>query len=116
MFLEYAPYIFHRIEIWRIRRKILDFDPGMAMQELLHGVTAMDRQAIPHQNNATLQMAEQITQKEYHFAGTNRPGKSTKIDRMESDTPDDGEILPIERVLQCRCVPTRRPGADVVGP
>jgi len=35
-------------------------------------------------------MAEQITEEENDFVGTNGPGKSAKIDRTERDATDNG--------------------------
>ena len=42
-------------------------DPGATLEEVLDQLAAMDRAAIPQQDNGATQMMEQLLEKPYHF-------------------------------------------------
>jgi len=61
------PHILCWVKFRGIGRKVVRVDPGTTMEKVLDQLAAMNRAAIPQQDNGTTQRMEQGLEKLYHF-------------------------------------------------
>src|SRR5215469_2955841 len=66
--LQIVPYTFVGIEIRCVARQLLHVEsPGRSSsQKVLHGLSAMDRRAVPDEEDPAAEFAQEDTQKAYH--------------------------------------------------
>jgi hypothetical protein len=111
---EQVPDPFVGIEFWGVAWEPLQLQPGgrTGAQKCLHLLAAMDRGAVPDDQQFAPNLAEQLAQEGDH----RRPTKRVLLDMSEQPSvwgqPTDGrQVVPRQGQPQDRCLPAGRVGA-----
>lgn len=116
MLLQVAPDVFHGIELGRVGRQSLDPQPSPTFtQHLLHRLSTMDRCAIPDHQQASCEMAKQLSKEVSHLRTADRAFVKSEIEPLERQPANQRELVPVERLLNHRRLAARCPGARSVG-
>lgn len=117
MLLEIGPDRFNRIKFGGIGRQarhrnmsVQLFQPGADL------AAAMDRRAIPDDQQRLFDLTLEGAQKFDDLLGTNGAGKEPKVELREGQTGDGRELLPGETVLKNWRLAAQAPGAGDAGP
>lgn len=112
MGFEMSPHILHRIEFGRIGRQSFDDNPSSSGSHVvLDQTTAMNRCAIPDDQQFARHMPFEMTEKLDRLGALDAAGVDLEIEAPESQPPDDRKAFPIERLVQQRGLSAWRPGA-----
>lgn len=112
MLLEMSPDVFHGIEFGCVSRQLLDPESASAFaQHLLHRLGAMDRSTIPDDQQLSRQMPKQLAKKCRHLWTADRAFMKTEVEAVQRQPADQGELLPVEGLLNHRGLATGRPSA-----
>lgn len=112
--LAVAPDVFGGIQLRNISRQVLGVDPALLRgHELLHHPAAMRRESVPHQQQLSGDVPQQMFEKRYDLWRANRSGIEPEVEIPQRYARDDQKRLPVEVILQRRCVapPGPRPAA-----
>jgi hypothetical protein len=113
MSFEVAPHILHRIEFRRVSRQAFQ-DHALAGggDVMFDEQTAMDRRAIPKDQNFAGDMALQVPEKLNDLRAFDAARVNLKIKPPQCQSANEGKALPVEGFVQHRSLSARRPGAD----
>ena len=112
-----APDVFGGIQFWSVGRQVLDADTAfLCGYELLHHPAAMRGQPVPHQQQLSGNVPQQVFEKRHHLRRADRPGIQAEVEIPQRNAGDDRKRLPIEMILQHWGVTPPRPGPAAVRP
>lgn len=117
MLLEIGPDRFNRIEFGGVSRQACNRD--MSVQFFQPGANlaaAMDRSAIPDDQQRPLDLTLERAEKFDDLLGANGAGKEPKVKLREGQTGNGRELLPGKTVLKNRRLAAQAPGAGDAGP
>lgn len=112
--LEQAPDPFLRVEVWRAARELFEVNPrrGPGAEELLHRPTAVDRRAVPDDEQRAGGVIHQMPQEVDHLDAAYRVVVHPELElRLQADGADDGEVVVREPVHEDRRLAYRHVGA-----
>ena len=112
--LEMPPDAFFRIQLRRIAGEALEMDPlsRPVAQILPDGFAAVDRRAIPDDQQLARDMALQVIQEADHLGARDRRLVDLEVQpALEPDRPDHRTMIAAERVMQDRRLAPRRVAA-----
>jgi len=111
-----APYVFGGIQLWRIRRQVLQFDTSVLLcHEFTYGSAAVCRKAVPNHDHRPPDMAHQKRQKGDQLRTFDSSWEQLEVKRPERDPRDCRHSLPaVEGESQHRRLPARRPSPYLV--
>lgn len=106
------PHVFDRIEFGRISRQPFDHDAPLGGRNIIFDQhAAMDRCAIPEDQNFPAQMPLEVVQKFDDLDAFDAAGVNLEIKPPERQAADDRKAFPVERLVQHRSLPARGPSA-----
>lgn len=112
-----APDVFGGIQFGSVGGQIFGVDAALlGGEEVLHESAAMCGQTIPHQEQFSGNMLQQMLEKGYDLWGTNRFGKKTEVKVPQRNARDHRERFPVEVILQHRCLASPGPRSAAVRP
>ena len=112
MRFEMPPHILDRIEFGRVSRQSFDYDATFGGSHIIFDhQAAVDRRAIPDDQNFAWQMPLEVAQKLDDLGTFDAAGVNLKIKPPERQAADNRKAFPVEGLVQHRGLPTRRPGA-----
>ena len=115
--LPVAPDVLHRIELGRVAGQRLQRDPtALGANVLLHEVTAVRGEPVPDDEELAPQMALQVHEEFHDLRSFDGSREQPEVEAPPRDARDRREQVPIEVVLEDRCLPPRGPRATTVGP
>ena len=109
------PDVLRRVQFRRVRWQIVDLDLSVqCLDVVVNQAAAMAGQPIPDQQHRTMNLLPKVLDKieDFCFAHCSRVQAEVKLPHRNAG--GDGEIIPIELVLQDRRDAPPRPGADSV--
>lgn len=110
MMLHITPNIFHRIQLRRISREKLQLQSSLRCRyEICDKFAAMTFEPIPNVQNLSGDMPQQMTKKRHYPLASNRSRVQTKENIPPREPCNSRQCLPIEMILQNRCLTTGRP-------
>ena len=113
VFLEVSPEIFDRIELGSIGWQPLQPEAPVAAGEgLLDRFAAVDRGAIPDDKQFAWDMAQQRLEELGGLGTADAAFINPEVEPIQRQPGDDRQLVPAERLVQQRGLPTRRPGAN----
>src|SRR5437899_7635471 len=113
--LQVAPDVLDRVEFRSIGGKKLQPEaPSLLPHEVPHCAAAMDRQSIPDNQQLAGNVPQQMRKKLDDLGSADRSGKQPEIKIPKRDSSHDRKSLPVEVILQHRCLSPARPGARAV--
>src|SRR5579859_964017 len=114
--LHVAPDVLGRVEFGRVGGQSLqDEVPVERFNVVLDEAAAVRRQAIPDDEQLAANLLGQRLQEFDELRAADRAGMQAEIEVPETDAGNDGELLPVEAVLQDRSLALGRPGLDPRG-
>src|SRR5882724_7769085 len=114
--LHVAPEVLDRVEFRRVGgQSFQDEVPVERFDVVLDEATAVRRQAVPDDEQLAANLLGQSLQEFDELRAADRTGMQSEIEIPETDASDDGELLPVEAVLQDRSLAFGRPGLDASG-
>src|SRR2546428_5436708 len=115
--LQVIPNAFDRIQFRRVggqelelHRAFMRFDPSA------HGATAVDVEAIPDDQQRSMDLRAQRLEEFEHLRGTDGAGEKAKVEAPKRDARDRRELAPMKAVLQHRRLADGRPAPRQGGP
>ena len=115
--LPVAPDVLHRIELGGVAGQRLQRDPtALGTNVLLHEVTAVCGEPVPDDEELAAQMAMEVHEEFHDLRSFDRSREQPEVEAPPRDARDRREQVPVEVVLEDRCLPPRRPRATTVGP
>lgn len=112
MRFEMPPHILDRIEFGRVSRQPFDHEAPVGGSHIVFDQqAAMDRRAIPDDQDFTGNMSLEMAQKLDDLKAFNAAGMNLKIKPPERQAADDRKAFPVEGLVQYRGLPTGCPGA-----
>ena len=110
-----GPDVLHRVQFRR--RQILHFQTAfLVADKLLCDFAAVRRQASPNQQDAAIDVAEQVFEELDDLLGLDGLFEDLKVEVPERDAGDDRQGFPVEVELEDRRLPPWRPGAPPMRP
>src|SRR5712691_8670728 len=114
--LHVAPDVFDRIEFRRVRgQSFQDQVPVERFDVVLDDATAVRRQAVPDDQQLAANLLGKRLQEFDELRAADCAGMQPEIEVPETDAGDDGQLLPVEAVLQDRGLTLGGPGLDPRG-
>lgn len=116
--LEVVPDTLIRIELWGVARQALQLEAAGAAvsEEVFDGLTAMDRRAIPDDQELAGDVAEQVLEEAHDIGACVRPFlHQHQQPIVRRDRADDREMIAAQRQTEDRGVPPWGVGADRAG-
>src|SRR6266550_4574209 len=115
--LHVAPDVLDRVEFRRVRgQSFQDQVPVERFDIVLDDPAAVRRQAVPDDQQLATDLLSQRVQEFDELRAADRASVEAEIEVPETDAGDDRQLLPVEAVLQDRCLAFGRPGFDPSGP
>src|SRR5271167_41892 len=112
-----APDVLDRIEFGSVSGQALDHDVSIERFDVLGDyATTMGRQTIPNHQQLAADLLGQRLQEFDELRTADGASVHAEVEIPEADTGDHRQLLPIEAVLQHRCLTFRRPSLDPSGP
>jgi len=113
MNLEVTPHILDRVEFRRASRKAFHDDALAGGGDVMLGQqAAMDRGAIPQHQNFAGDVPLQVLEKLNDLRAFDAALMDLKVKSPQGQTANNRKAFPVERLVQRRSLPARRPGAD----
>ncbi len=113
--LAVAPDVLGRIQLRSLGWQVFGVDAALLRgYELLHHSAAMRGEPVPHQQELSGNMPQQVFEKRHDLWRADRSGIEPEIEIPQRDAGDDRKRLPVEVVLQHWCVAPPRPGPAAV--
>jgi hypothetical protein len=113
MNLEVTPHILDRVKFRRISRKAFHDDALSGGGDvMLDQQAAMDRRAIPQHQNFAGDVLLQVPEKLNDLWAFDAALMDLKVKPPQCQTANNRKAFPVERLVQHRSLPARRPGAD----
>lgn len=113
MGFEMAPHVLDWIEFRRVSRKAFQDDALSGGGDvMLDQKTAMDRRAIPKDQNFAGDMPSQVPEKLDDLGAFDAALVNLKVKPPQRQAANDRKTFPVERLVQHRSLPARRPGPD----
>jgi len=113
MSFEMTPHILDRVEFRRISRKALQDDALSGGGDvMLDQKTAMDRRAIPQDQNFAGDVPLQVPEKLNDLWAFDAALVDLKVKPPQRQAANNRKAFPVERLVQHRSLPARRPSAD----
>ncbi len=116
IFIRLCPDKLYRVQFRRISREILHVQPWLAADELLHFLPLMNGRIVPHQQESSLDVSQQVPQKGDDFISRDvspmYAGSQLQLafPGSHDERPDDiDSLMVVQARAQFRCLPTRRP-------
>ena len=111
-----APQIFDRIELGSVGREILEVNLAvLRADEVLDESTPVLAQAVPDDQQFVRQRSLQAREKVDHLRTADRARIQTEVEIPPGHPGNRRECLPVEAVLQDRCLASRGPRSAAVG-
>src|SRR5271167_3024382 len=111
-----APDVLARIEFGSVSGQALDHDVSIERFDVLGDyATTMGRQTIPNHQQLAADLLGQRLQEFDELRTADGASVHAEVEIPEADTGDHRQLLPIEAVLQHRCLTFRRPSLDPSG-
>ncbi len=108
-----CPYVLRRIQFRRVRWQVVDLDlSAQCLDVVVNQPAAMAGQPIPDQQHRTMNLLPEVLDEiqDFFFPHGSRVQAEVKLPRC--NTGGDGEVIPIELVLEDGRDATPRPRAD----
>lgn len=113
VFLEVSPEVFDRIEFRGVGGQAFEPEASAAAGEgLLDRFAAVDRGAIPDDQQLARDMTEQRLEELGGLGAADTAFVDAEVEPEERQPGDDRQLVPAERLVQQRGLPTRRPSPD----
>src|SRR5579862_5838062 len=110
--LEITPNAFHRIQVRRVGRQIVDEDcAALGLQVSPHEFGAMCLQTVPDDEQLLADGGLQSFEKFNDLGTLDRAVEQPEVKSPVAQPSDHRELLPAEAVLQHRCLSLRGPGS-----
>lgn len=117
MVLPMSPHRLDRVELRRIRRQVLQHDvPVLSIDVVFDEVAAVRGQAIPDDEQRLAELAPEVSEERHDLRPTDGAGKEPEVEVPPGHARHRRKALPVEVVLQHRCLAATRPGATTMGP
>jgi hypothetical protein len=117
MSFEMAPHILDWVEFWRISRQALHDDaPAGGSDVMLDQQTAMNRRAVPQDEDFAGNMPLQVPEKLNDLRAFDAALMHLKVKPPQRQATNEREAFPVEGLLQHGSLPARRPGPDARRP
>jgi hypothetical protein len=111
------PQILHWIQFRGIGGKIFDDDLAMEFtNKVPHQPAAVSRESIPDDQQPAGQVSEQVAKKLQHLFGTDGSFEDLKVEVPPGHSRRHRNSLPIEVILQDRCLAAGSPGTTTMWP
>src|SRR5450759_2081838 len=115
--LEMTPDVLSGIELGRIGWQLLDLNGAVERFDVFtHECRAMCGKTVPDNQQGIAQLMPEGVEELDDLRALDGTGKEPKVEAAEGNPGDDGELIPIEVVLQDWGVAPRRPSAYPGGP
>jgi hypothetical protein len=109
------PDVLRRVQFRRVRWQIVDLDLSVqCLDVLVNQPAAMSGQSIPDQQHRTVDLLPEVLDEIEDFFFTHGSRVQAEVKLPRSNAGGDGEVIPIELVLEDRRDAPPRPGADSV--
>ena len=113
MSFEMAPHILDRIEFRRVSRKAFQDDAPVGGGDVIFDQqTAMDRRAVPKDQNFARDVPLQMPEKLNDLRAFDTALVDLKVKSPQRQPANDGKAFPVEGLVQHRRLSARRPSAD----
>jgi len=115
--LAVGPDVLHWVQFRRVGWQILHLQSAsLIADELLRDPTAVGRKAVPNQQNAAIDVAEQVFEELDDLLGFDGLFEDLKVEVPERDAGDDRQGFPVEVELEDRGLSSRSPRASPMRP
>ena len=111
--LQMAPDVLDRIELWCIGGQDFELDRAIETVDVLaHESAFVHGQAVPDDQQFAFDLSLERLEKLNHLRSLDGAREQAEVKTGERDAGNHRQLLPGKAVLQDRCLPDRRPGAN----
>lgn len=115
MLFELGPDVFHRVQLRSVGWQIVDLDlPIQGFEVVVDYSAAVTRQPIPDQQHRAVKLFPEVLDKVQDFLFAHGSFVQPEVELPQGNTSGEGEIVPIELMLQDRRDAPLGPSADTV--